>query len=125
MHQPGHSAISEQAERRTRTVSIPRSPPNMAPSSEMLSALRNLGAGTHGRFLYQTHHREAKLRSTFKCILFHTKARFALPKSPENLLKDGALVFAVSTKILHVPPINNSTCVQGGRVDRCSVKYLS
>ena len=120
------TALSERAERATGTVCVVKSPPYMDLSSQMLSALKKPSGRHPWELLYQASYREAELRSTSKCILFHTKARFTLQTvPPPKLLKDGGLIFAVFTKILNAPPQNNSTCVQGGRVDRYSVNFLS
>lgn len=105
------TAFSERAARATGTVCVVKSPPYMDLSSQMPSALEKPSSRHPWELLYQASHREAELRSTFKCILFHTKARFTLQTVPPKLLKDGGLIFAVFTKILNVPPQNNSTCV--------------
>ena len=86
--------------------------------------LRNLAAGTHGSFLYQASDRKQN-RDPLLNASYFIQRHVSLCKQSPKLLKGGGLIFAVFTKILNVPPQNNSTCVQGGRVDRCSVNFLS
>lgn len=88
--------------------------------------LRNLVAGTHGSSFI----RHLTGRQSWDPLLnasYFIQKHVSLCKQspPRKLLKDGGLIFAVFTKILNAPPQNNSTCVQGGRVDRYSVNFLS
>lgn len=78
------TALSERAERATGTVCVVKSPPYMDLSSQMLSALEKPSGRHPWELLYQASYRQAELRSTFKCILFHTKARFTLQTVPPN-----------------------------------------